>query len=103
MAIINHHPTGFIRRQQPLIKLAGQRGGFGVQAPELRFIVIAKLRAGKYKTLVDNLHKTQRLGIQRQRLPLSPDRIHTRKERTVEINIICQRRQFSGKGFIKAL
>ena len=103
MGVIDYQSARFIRRQQALVKLAGERRGFGIERPELRFIGIAQLGPGENKTLVCHLDQTHGFIVEPQRITLLPDAINAGKQRAVQPDIICQFRELGRKRLIETL
>ena len=79
--IIHHQPSRLIRRQQALVELAGQGGGFGIQRFQLGFFIGVQTRARKNKVLIRHLRQSAGFGI--QRVAILPDGFHAGEKRIV--------------------
>ncbi|MNC65406.1 hypothetical protein D3C75_1156940 [compost metagenome] len=83
MAIIHHQPTGFISRQQALVKLAGQGGRLGVERLQLVLLRVTQPGTGQNKPLVQFLNQPQGLGIRCLHLARVVNSIHPGKKRVI--------------------
>ncbi|CZU36354.1 Uncharacterised protein [Enterobacter hormaechei] len=79
--IVHHQPSRLVRRQQALVELAGQGGGFGIQGFQLGFFIGVQTRASKNKVLIRLLRQSAGFGI--QRLAILPDGFHAGEKRIV--------------------